>query len=333
MTCVKIDITDKKMLSQWRCLVHSSPMSSWFQTVEAYEFFLSIPNILKPFGFALYDATKKLKGVLIGFIIIDNNRIRQFFTRRAIINGGPLLSDDITSEALSKLLQTTISHLKKSVIYVEIRNFSNYNKWTSVFESTAFCYKHHYDIHIDCYSDFKISDSKLRQIKKSLHNGVEIATATSLAEIDDFYQILNHLYRTKIHTPLFPLKFFHEFFLQEKGVFLLVKYNSKIIGGAMCPILTDKVIYEWFIAGNDKEYKTLYPSVIATWAIMDYANKNHIQLLDLMGAGVPDKPYGVRNFKLDFGGKLKEYGRFLHINNKCLFLFGKFAVKCLKREF
>lgn len=333
MTCVKIDITDKKMLSQWRRLVHSSPMSSWFQTVEAYEFFLSIPNILKPFGFALYDATKKLKGVLIGFIIIDNNRIRQFFTRRAIINGGPLLSDDITSEALSKLLQTTISHLRKSVIYVEIRNFSNYNKWTSVFESTAFCYKPHYDIHIDCYSDFKISDSKLRQIKKSLHNGVEIATATSLAEIDDFYQILNHLYRTKIHTPLFPLKFFHEFFLQEKGVFLLVKYNSKIIGGAMCPILTDKVIYEWFIAGNDKEYKTLYPSVIATWAIMDYANKNHIQLLDLMGAGVPDKPYGVRNFKLDFGGKLKEYGRFLHINNKCLFLFGKFAVKCLKREF
>lgn len=333
MTCVKIDITDKKMLSQWRRLVHSSQMSSWFQTVEAYEFFLSIPNILKPFGFALYDATKKLKGVLIGFIIIDNNRIRQFFTRRAIINGGPLLADDITPEALSKLLQTTISHLKKSVIYVEIRNFSNYNKWTSVFESTAFCYKPHYDIHIDCYSEFKISDSKLRQIKKSLHNGVEIATATSLAEIDDFYQILNHLYRTKIHTPLFPLKFFHEFFLQEKGVFLLVKYNLKIIGGAMCPILTDKVIYEWFIAGNDKEYKTLYPSVITTWAIMDYANKNHIQLLDLMGAGVPDKPYGVRNFKLDFGGKLKEYGRFLHINNKCLFLFGKFAVKCLKREF
>lgn len=33
------------------------------------------------------------------------------------------------------------------------------------------------------------------------------------------------------------------------------------------------------------------------------------------------------------GGTLKEYGRFLHINNKVLFLLGKFAVKCLKREF
>lgn len=333
MTCVKVDITDKELLSQWERLLQSSPMSSWFQTIEAYDFFLSIPDLLKPFGFALYDTKNRLKGVLIGFIIIDKNSIRHFFSRRAIINGGPLLAEDITSEEISKLLQTTITNLAKSVIYVEIRNFSDFNQWKSVFKSTAFSYKPHYDIHIDCHSDFKISDSKLRQIRKSLHNGVEIATATSLAEIDDFYQILNHLYRTKIHTPLFPLQFFHEFFLQKKGVFLLVKYNAKIIGGAMCPILTDKVIYEWFIAGNDKEYKALYPSVIATWAIMDYANKNHIPLLDLMGAGVPDKPYGVRNFKLDFGGTLKEYGRFLHINNKVLFLLGKFAVKCLKREF
>ena len=113
-----------------------------------------------------------------------------------------------------------------------------------------------------------------------------------------------------------------KFVQQKRGVLLLVKRLGKVIGGMLCPMIKGKVIYEWFVVG---------PAVV-TWSVMDYANKNHFPLFDLMGAGKPDIPYGVRDFKMQFGGELKEYGRYLMINNKCLYNIGKIGVDVMKRS-
>jgi hypothetical protein len=40
----------------------------------------------------------------------------------------------------------------------------------------------------------------------------------------------------------------------------------------------------------------------------------------------------VREFKAKFGGKLVENGRFLKVNNKLLYLFGKLGMFLLKRK-
>jgi len=58
---------------------------------------------------------------------------------------------------------------------------------------------------------------------------------------------------------------------------------------------------------------------MATWAAIDYALKNNIKAFDFMGVGVPDKDYGVRDFKAKFGGEQVNYGRFGRINNKFLY--------------
>ncbi len=46
---------------------------------------------------------------------------------------------------------------------------------------------------------------------------------------------------------------------------------------------------------------------------------NNLQVFDFMGVGIPDRDYGVREFKAKFGGKLVNYGRFGRINNKFLY--------------
>lgn len=48
---------------------------------------------------------------------------------------------------------------------------------------------------------------------------------------------------------------------------------------------------------------------------------------DFMGAGKPNKPYGVREFKKRFGGELVEYGRYRLICKKKYFNLGKFVMK------
>jgi lipid II:glycine glycyltransferase (peptidoglycan interpeptide bridge formation enzyme) len=95
----------------------------------------------------------------------------------------------------------------------------------------------------------------------------------------------------------------------------------------MCPILEGRAIYELYICGLDDEYKEQYPSVMATWAAMEYATQNNIPIFDFMGAGKPDERYGVREFKARFGGELVEYGRFIKINQPVLYKLGKFGLK------
>lgn len=52
----------------------------------------------------------------------------------------------------------------------------------------------------------------------------------------------------------------------------------------------------------------------------------------MMGAGEPGVPYGVRDFKAEFGGQLVEHGRFIHICKPMLYRIGKLGVKFLKRK-
>ena len=113
------------------------------------------------------------------------------------------------------------------------------------------------------------------------------------------------------------------------GIIRLIKYEDKIIGGILAPVFEKKCIYEWYVCGLDQEYKEQFPSVLATWAGIDYAIQNNINSFDFMGVGKPDKEYGVRDFKARFGGELVSYGRLTRINNKFLYNIAEFGYNVL----
>ncbi|MBA7584942.1 hypothetical protein ES708_26908 [subsurface metagenome] len=171
-----------------------------------------------------------------------------------------------------------------------------------------------------------LNSSRRRQVRKSLKSNAKIINPLSIEEVQEFHQILVKLYKHKINKPLPPWSFFHNFFLkQDIGKYFLIKFENKIIGGIMCPIYKN-TIYEWYIAGMDGVYNNVYPSVLATWAPMQYAAKNGLKYFDFMGAGKPDNDYGVRQFKSKFGGKEVEYGRYLFINKPILYKLGKLGL-------
>ncbi len=348
-------VTDYRKIAaeEWDRLLSESPVATWFQSREAYEFFLSLPDLMTPFFVAVLreptspQAHPKLKpcvhtdlatvptshtsqisstlvGLVVGYVTKEKNKLKQYFTRRAIIYGGPLLAEDITDEELTELLSTLNSQLSKKSIFVETRNFNDYSRWCSVFCHCGFQYQPHYDMHISCSDSQQmwasVSESKQRQIRKSMADGVEIVEAATEADIHGFYLLLRELYRTKVRTPLFAESFFQTFVRQGRGVLLLLRQNGQLLGGMLCPVFEGKVLYEWYVVG---------PAVV-TWAAMDYANRHGLPLFDLMGAGAPDVPYGVRDFKLQFGGELKEYGRFLCVNQPLLYQLGSVVVKLMR---
>lgn len=306
--------------------------ASFFQTPEAVSFFKSCG--ISTFTVAIENKFE-LKALVTGIIQKESGKLKSFFTRRAIIFGGPVFSNNVTSEEISLALVSLIKLLRNKAIYIEIRNFNDYHEYVSTFKKYNFKYIPHLNFHVDCNDENtinkNISRSKLRQINKSMKQGAEIVEATAESEIREFYEILRNLYLTKVKTPLFPESFFINLFSHKIGKYFLIRYNTKIIGGIMCPIFDHRVIYEWFVCGEDGKYKGVYPSILATWAAIDYANKNGIKRFDFMGAGSPDKDYGVRDFKSKFGGKLVEHGRFIYISKPFLYRLGKTGLKILKK--
>lgn len=311
----------------WRLLAEISPLSTWFQTDEAYRFYQSVSDMCA-FVYGVMEEDK-LVGVIVGYTTQEKCKFKQYFTARAIVIGGPLLDENISESALTMLLQT-VKKQQGEAIYIETRNFHDYSKWRHVFEQCGFAYHPHLNIQVTCNALHTMSEQRIRQVRKALKNGVVITEPQSEQEIRDWYQLLRQLYRQKVRTPLWSEAFFLQFYRHGIGKYLLVKYNGKVIGGMMCPIFAGKAIYEWYVCGLDEAYREQYPSVMATYAAIEYAKQNDIPMFDFMGAGVPDQPYGVRDFKMEFGGEMVEHGRYLHIRKPLLYKIGKWGVKILK---
>lgn len=322
-------------IEQWTELLQSSQTSTWFQTPNAYTFFASLPDIFEPFVIAV-ENVERLKGVVVGYVTKEGNVIKQYFSRRAIINGGPLLADDITDVELKGLLDATNKYLKSKAIYIETRNFIDYSRWRKVFEECGFTYKPHLNFHVNCIDwdnvENKIGKHRKKYIRLSLRDGARIIDNPTIAQIKEFYSVLSILYQEKVKMPLYQYSFFENLYNSKFGKFLLIEYDNNIIGGSVCVYLEGKAVYEWFACGKDGVYKNIHPSSLTKYAGMKYANENGFYIFDMMGAGSPNEPYGVRDFKAEFGGDLVEYGRFIHVYNKILFLIGSFGVTILKKN-
>lgn len=319
----------------WDGLVKASSVATWFQTKEAYDFFGSLP-FLEVFGYGV-EEQGSLKGVAVGYIQKDGGKVKQFFSRRAIITGGPLLDDNISEEDLTLLLDTLKARLKRKAIYIETRNFNDYSPWRPVFERCGFDYEPHYDIWVDTSSmeviNEKLGKSRKRDIRVSMRDGASVVTQPTIEQVRDYYVILNDLYKNKVKTPLFPIEFFEKLFHLKSSAFLLVQYDGKIVGGTVCVGLGGAVLYEMYACGRDGVHKNIFPSELATYAGIQCAAEHGMMRFDMMGAGKPnDGGYGVRDFKLKFGGELVEFGRNMHVCNRLLFGIGKLGVKIMKKS-
>lgn len=306
--------------------MQTSETGTWFQSPEAYDFYASLPELMEPFVYGVEKGVE-LRAVCVGYITKEPNPIRQFFTRRAILLGGVVIAKDCAKEDTTLLLNHIRKDLQAKTIYIETRNFNDYSAWKEAFEVAGFAYQPHLNFHVDS-SKNNLSDNRKRQLKKS---DAITELATSESEIREWYKVLAELYRTKVKTPLWPIDFFMEAYRQRIAKFLLVKHEGRVIGGSMV-VSDERTVYEWFECGLNAEYKDQYPSVMATYAGIQLAHQLDCKRYDMMGAGEPGVPYGVRDFKAEFGGQLVEHGRFLCVCKPILYKIGTIVVKLLKRK-
>lgn len=318
-------VNDPKQIpmGKWDEFVSSHRDGSVFHSPGMYNFFLAVPSF-DPKVMCVMEDPGRLKGILLAVTIREMKGPLAFFSSRTVIYGGPLIDQDggNREEILDMLLKGLIRAVKHSAIFIQFRNFFSQDDSLSTFKSNGFHLRDRLNLLVDTTDRETVirnmSASRWRQIRKG--GEAKIIIPSSLTQVREFYEILFRLYKFKVKKPLPPWEFFEKFYhfsLEGKlGVILLVEYRGKIIGGILSPVTPGKTIYEWYVCGLDHEYREAHPSVLATWAAMEYAFKHNIPRFDFMGVGIPGREYGVREFKSRFGGETVNYGRFARINNR-----------------
>lgn len=317
----------------WEDFLKQSQQASPFQSPAFLRFVNTIP------GLSAHVFSVESKGSLLALMLVviqKEKGIKRFFSRRGIIYGGPLLRDN-DEAALRFLIENTAVALKNKVIYLETRNFFNYNHLKSTFAACTWQFVPQLNFQIntngktvdDLLSSMKYN--RRREIKMSLKNGAEFGVARNEEEVNEVYSILRTLYRERVKLPLPGFNFFKAFMDTDIARVFVVKYENKIIAGSFCLFYPRENIYTMYYCGLREINKKIFPTSLAVYAVLDFAVKEQIPVVDLMGAGQPGEEYGVRNYKSQFGGELVEYGRFLKVLNPFLYKAGRAGLKLMTR--
>lgn len=284
-------------------------MNGYFQSDQAIAFFQTTADEMRP-------------------IVIEQDGVRCVATvmqrlgcRWAIVQGGLAIDETISLPALHQTVLSLLRQLTQRIkearcAFLEFRNFQDYSAYRADFEAAGFTFLPHYDAWISLKDDpwNHLHPSKQRTLRKLEAEGITWREANSEVDVQSYYRLLRVLYR-KIMRPLPSLSWFIHAW--KNGVKLLVtEQNGMITGGVLMPCF-EGVVYEWYICGG----------IMSTWAMICWAKNHNMDYVDMMGAGRPDKPYGVRRFKQEMGAELKEFGRFLYVFRPLTYNLGALVMK------
>jgi lipid II:glycine glycyltransferase (peptidoglycan interpeptide bridge formation enzyme) len=322
-----------KTEEEWNEFNRNACNANVFQTPELYSFWL-LQNNSKPFVFIIRNSIEEIVGICSGIILSNGNNLVSYFTRRAVIYGGPLfLNEESKGLVLQDLIFAINEKISKKAIYVEFRNFIDLTDYKDLFEKSNYKYLpyQNYLITLDNEENVqnKFKSEKRRQIRRALKEGVTFSVENTKANIHGVYNILQKIYKEKVKKPLPGLSFFEDLCELESANVMALHYEGNVIGGGFF-LKDQKTIYDWYRGGLDGEYKHQYPSTLAAWALMQHGLNLQLEFFDFMGGGLKGSNYGVGKFKSQFGGELVEYGRFLKQYNSFLYKLGKLGMKLLK---
>lgn len=316
---------DSININQWSSFILQHPNGNIFQSPE---FFNLCSKFVKYEPIVIFtENNNAISGVLLAVIQKEHSGIIGKFSARSIIIGGPIVKDN-NPKYLHEILAKYFNSIKNKAIYTQFRNLWNWADLKVVFETYKFKYEEHLDIIIDLTDvdvlEEGISKNKKRNIIKSKNKGLIFREIQSAEEYQHAINLVLDTYK-KIGLPCPSREYFElaykEFslgnFLKTFGAFM----NDSLIGTRMELIYKD-TIYDWY-AGSDEKMSNKYPNDFLIYHILKWGNENNFKLFDFGGAGKPNKPYGVRDYKLKFSNNLVEFGRFEYIHKRFLFKLGK----------
>ncbi len=306
-----VDQVDKHA---WDDFANSEPSAMVFHSRPFIEFMSTAGNHKVQSTFVLEG--QKVVGAYFRIGYGSGNPLLKMVTGRAVSYGGPLVAGQ-NAEVLTLLLENAKD---PGAIYTEVRLFTDLSWGRAQFEASGFEYKAHLNVLVDVKEETKmweaLKSSKRNKIRKSIKGGVEVVVKQDLSdqELGRCHEILSGLY-TRIQLPLPEVGFFQNLMRSELGAstyFTLALHEGQIIAFRLHMLFNDRV-FDWY-AADDPVHRKLSVNDRTVWETLVWSGKHSAKLFDFGGAGKPGDEYGVRDFKIQFGGEVVEFGRFQRVN-------------------
>lgn len=325
-----MDITkriDDVGVEAWDDFNKNHPHGNFYQS-SSYYFAVAKESNHTPL---VYFAIEKglIRGILLLVIQKESLGPLSFLSARAVAQGGPIAQDN-NCEIIKNLLLVSTKGMKNKVIYTQYRNFYDTSKFSEIFKSTGFYFEEHLNILVDLTKTeeqlWKDVHSKRRnEIRRARKEGTIFDASSESDIVRKTHDILIEVYN-RAKLPLPSVEFFNSLYKNlGSDVFkiFVAKNNGKIIG-TMYAFCYKETIIDWY-AGALSDYYKKYPNDLIPWEVFIWGKEKGFKLFDFGGAGKPNIPYGVREYKKKFGGELVNFGRYERINNKFIFKVSKFG--------
>lgn len=249
--------------------------------------------------------------------------VASFLSSRTVISGGPVVRNNVpvVVDGLLRFYQEN----GPATMYTQVRNLSDTSAYRNLFVRYGFQYDDHLTIRIDLtrsetelWQD--VSTKRRNQIRRSEKEGCVAEMQESLSALRDSYAILEEVYR-RARLPLPDFSHFESLHQQtdaRSGLRLFtVSWQGEVVGCMVC-LAYGNWLYDYYAGAYSQHYKK-YPNDLLPWWVLLWAKKNGFTHFDFGGAGKPNVPYGVRDYKKQFGGEFVSYGRYERIQHPRLF--------------
>lgn len=315
-----IKITDSFETSQWDDFVLSHPQGNIFQTSLMTGVYRKTHNY-NPICLAAVDSVSgDMLAVMQATIISEFSGLLSPFSSRAVLHGGPLyVSSPAGLEAARLLMQHYNKLAGNKIVYTQVRNMWDTKGSAELLSSLGYEYDQHLDFLIglerdedDIWQD--IHKSRRKGINRAEKNGLLVRRVNSMEELEACYALVDETYR-RFKIPIADISLFRAAYedLSPSGHadFFVALQDDEAVGTRITLNYKD-MVYDWY-AGSKQEVD--YVDELLVWHVLR-ENAGKYKVFDFGGAGHPDKPYGVREFKRRFGGEMVNFGRYEKVHSR-----------------
>lgn len=307
-----------------------------FQSPHFWKIYRKQKHIKPVFAATLRN--NQIQSLMLGYIQPEmKGKLGRIFSR-ALFHGGPVNRQDSLDEDIQQTINAVLLQVKKISVYSEVRNFMETESISSLISNNKFKFQDHLNIlvHLSKGEEelFKnMHSTRRKQIRRGYKRGVTVELVEGYSEslLSELYSQLSGLYKD-IGLPLAAFSYINEVAKDSMPKDLLkifiAWFDNEIVGFRM--VLTyNYVIFDWY-AASDKNHRDKYINDILPWEVIKWGSNNNFQIFDFGGAGKPNVDYGVRDFKLKFGGELVNFGRYQYVSKPVIMKIGQLGLKILK---
>jgi serine/alanine adding enzyme len=300
---------------KWERFVCDHPKGSVFHTPEMYEVFQGTKNY-SPLILAALGQEGDVLALLLAVRVQTLPDPFGQITTRSILYAEPLCQDTLEGEeALAAIIAAHDSDVKDRVLFAEIRPLCPAGREKGVLEEAGYVCEDYLNYVVDLTRPVqdlwkRMTSENRRRINHDAKKGLEIREVTTPEGVDMVYDFLRLTY-TRARVPLADKSLFAEA-VERLGPNNQVRisaayYEGKPVG-ATISLLYRPRFFSWYAGAS--RIPSLNPMEDLAWREIEWAQAQGFAVYDFGGAGWPNQPYGVRDFKAKFGGDLVQYGRY-----------------------